>query len=139
MTDFQCWSSYNAGLGVANVAGAAFAGYPATGSFARSAVAQYAGARTSEWHSWLAQLIMSQAGCLAIDQEPLLFSTFRAVQPSFSFRQHPEHLWSGSIAKPAFCSNLCPVPSSHHCTVNLADLAAGYSFISMYIISLKQP
>ncbi|KAK9867074.1 hypothetical protein WJX84_002332 [Apatococcus fuscideae] len=34
------------GLGLANMAGAAFGAYPATGSFARSAVAHYAGARS---------------------------------------------------------------------------------------------
>jgi MFS superfamily sulfate permease-like transporter len=36
----------SAGLGLTNLAGACFSAYPATGSFARSAVASSAGART---------------------------------------------------------------------------------------------
>lgn len=45
-TRLICLYRHAAGLGISNLAGAAFCAYPSTGSFARSAVQSTAGAKT---------------------------------------------------------------------------------------------
>lgn len=99
------------GLGWANLAGAAFNSYPTTGSFARSAVAKYTGAKTGLAGLVTAALVGITLLCLtpvfnAMPMNALAAIVIAGVLPLLDFGKGVSLFWVGPNFKPC-CSLKC--------------------------------